>query len=408
MMVLLALSILWTLTVAGLLARAIGQYRHFRVLKAEPDDGAPKAAVTVIVPARNEERTIGQNVSALLKQDYPPGQFSILVVDDDSQDRTSAVVRETAGGDERVTLIQNGPLPPGWFGKPRACASAAAEARGEWLCFVDADAVAAPATLRTAMQVAQAERLDLLSLGPQPELLLPAERLILPAGFFLIAFTQDVRSTNDPSLPTASVNGQFMLIRRSTYEAVGGHAAVRQAVAEDSELARLIKARDHRIAIYGTEGLMRVRMYADVRSLCEGTARQAASLLGGSVALLLAAGAAWGLATASIALPVWALYALAAGHGGAGAIIALACSLAGSLALLGTHIGATRYFRIPFWYGLLFPLSYLAGGGVLLYAAWQRGRREARWKGRVYAREPDPADPETAGARPAPHEVSTR
>jgi chlorobactene glucosyltransferase len=387
-MIVLVLSIVWLLVVAGLLARAIGQYRHFRVLRpARPDQGGgPLPSVTVIVPARNEERIIGRCITGVGAQDYPREQLKILVVDDNSEDRTGAIIREAAKGDDRIEVMASGPLPAGWLGKPHACAEAAVRPAGEWLWFLDADIVAEPAALRTAMRTALADGLDLLSLQPQQELRSVAERMTIPAGFFLIAFTQDLRQTNDPGSPEASVDGQFMLIRRDVYEAVGGHAAVRNAVAEDSELAKRIKAAGHRLAVYGTEGLLRARMYEDVRSLREGLARQAASLLGGAPALLIAAVCASALAGAAVLLPAWAGYEVAT-YGGGIAIVALCCAAAGSLAMLGTHVGAARYFRMPFWYGLVYPLQYVLGAALLAYAAWQRTQGRTRWKGRVY--EPD-------------------
>lgn len=326
---------------------------------------------------------IGECVAALIAQDYPADRLQIIVNDDNSTDRTSGIVSHLAAGDDRVRLIRGKPLPQGWLGKPNACWTAAAEADGEWLCFIDADTIAGPALITTAVQTAQSRSLDLLSLQPFQELTGFAERLILPTGFFLIAFTQDLRKTNDPTSPDASVNGQFLLIRRSVYESVGGHAAVRSAVAEDSALARTIKTAGHRIGVLGTEGLLHTRMYSDFRSLREGAARQAASLLDSTAILLCVALGALLLAAVPLLLPTLAACRLA-GDGRAVAIASLVISAIGSLSLLGTHIGAARYFRIPFWYGLLFPLGYAAGAGILVFAARQRSRGQTRWKGRLY------------------------
>ena len=383
-MILLAGSIVWVLVVAGLLARAITQYRHYKVIAPLAlSRGSAAPAVTVIVPARNEERIIGHCLDGLRRQDYPRDQLQFFVIDDNSTDRTAAIIAGSAARDDRIRPIRGQPLPEGWLGKPHACWTAAKDAQGEWLCFIDADTVADPPLIGTAIETALSRRLDLVSLQPFQELGTFAERLILPTGFFLIAFTQDLRKTNDRALPDASVNGQFLLVRRSVYCAVGGHATVKDATAEDSALARAIKAAGHTIGVFGTEGLLHTRMYGDLRSLVEGAARQAATLLGGASALLSVALGALLLAIVPLALPALAACRLAGG-GGAVVIAALALSVAGSLALFGTHIGAARYFRIPFWYGLLFPLGYAAGAGVLVFAAWQQSRGQTRWKGRVY------------------------
>lgn len=404
---LLFASSTWALLVAGLLARAITQYRHYEIIGplTGPIDG-DTPSVAVIVPARDEERNISRCVDAIRRQDYPTGRLSAIVIDDGSRDQTASLVAQMATEDARVRLIEAGPLPPGWLGKPHACCRGASVAHADWLCFIDADTMAEPPLIRTAIQAAHARRLDLLSLQPFQELVTAWERLILPAGFFLIAFTQDLRQTNDPASSDAAVNGQFLLVRRDAYESAGGHAAVRDAVAEDSALAAAFKTMGLRIGVLGTERLLRTRMYTGPRPLWEGTARQAAGLLGGPLALLTAAFAALALAAASLALPACGLVAMHAG-GGLWAAVSLALTLAGSGALFGTHIGAARYFRIPLWYGLLFPVGYTLGAGVCAYAAWQSSRRRVRWKGRVYqpARAPRTSQPTVATAPDLPNHV---
>ena len=382
-MTLLLAAIAWVLLVAGLLARAITQYRHYEVVQpsaAAAQDSAP--LVTVIVPARNEAHNIRRCLEGLISQDYPRSRLGIVVVDDSSEDGTGAIAEELARSHNHLILIRAAALPQGWLGKPHACCQAAAEAAGEWLCFIDADTTAFPPLIRTAVDIAQARRLDLLSLQPFQELRTPWERLILPTGFFLIAFTQDLRRTNNPASPDSSVNGQFLLIRREAYVQTGGHSAVRSAVAEDSALAGVLKRAGFRIAVLGTAGLLRTRMYTSLRPLWEGTARQAAVLLPHAVALLAVAGAALVLAWAPIALVAWAIAALVAGT--PLALPALIVALLGSSALAGTHIGAARYFRIPFWYGFLFPVGYTLGSLIALYGLMQLHRGQVRWKGRTY------------------------
>lgn len=383
-MTLLLLSIAWVLTVAGLLTRAITQYRHYQIIGASEKRGtAACPTVAVIVPARNEERIIARCLGGVATQDYPSNKLQLIAIDDSSTDRTGVILSELAASRDGMRVLQGEPLPPGWLGKPHACWQAQAVTESEWLCFIDADTIAEPPLIRTGVDTATQRGLDLLSLQPFQELKSAGERLILPAGFFLIAFTQDLRRTNDPGSPDASVNGQFLLIKRSAYLAVGGHAAVRDAIAEDSALARAIKSAGYRIGVFGTEGLLHTRMYGDFRSLWEGTARQAATLLHGMPALVGVAIGALLLASAPLALPAWAAVHLARSGGGV-AVAALILAATGSLALFGTHVGAARYFKIPFWYGLLFPAGYLAGAGVLAFAAWQGSRGQTRWKGRLY------------------------
>jgi chlorobactene glucosyltransferase len=385
-MLLLLLSIAWALTIAGLLTRAITQYRHYEMIgpDREPLEQLPPL-VTVIIPARNEADNIARCINALRNQDYPAASLRVLVIDDNSQDDTADIVSRIALAEDRVQLIRGTELPEGWLGKPHACWQGAGVAQGEWLCFIDADTTAQPALIGTAVQAARRRDVGMLSLQPVQELGTAWERLILPAGFFLIAFTQDLRKTADPSTPEAAVNGQFLLIRRTAYDAAGGHAAVRNAFAEDSALARAVNAAGHRVAVIGTEGLLHTRMYTSLRSLWDGVARQAGTLLGRSGLIIAALGALL-LACAPLVLPIWALEVMLSG-GGTVAAASLGFALLGSLALLGTHLGAARYFKIPMCYGLVFPVSYLLGAGVLGYSFWQLSRRGVRWKGRVYTTE---------------------
>lgn len=400
-MALMALSIAWLVLVAALLVRAVTQYRHYQVIgpvapTAAESGPRPLPCVTVIVPARNEAHNIRRCLDGLLAQDYPRGLLEIVVVDDSSEDGTAGIVLRAAQGDDRVRLVRGADLPQGWLGKPHACWQGAADARGQWLCFLDADTTARPPLIRTALSIVEGRKLDLLSLQPVQELVSVWERLILPAGFFFLAFTQDVRRTNDPSSSEASVNGQFLLIRRGAYEQVGGHAAVRMAVAEDSALAGLLKRSGHPIAVLGTERLLHTRMYASLRPLWEGTARQAAQLLPRVGALLVVAALAVVLAAAPVALPAWGAADLTRGI--PLALAALIVSSLGTLALLGTHVGAARYFRIPVLYGFFFPAAYLLGAAVALYGLAQLRRHQVRWKGRTYFN--SGARPELA-ARPA-------
>jgi chlorobactene glucosyltransferase len=274
-------------------------------------------------------------------------------------------------------------LPPGWTGKAHACWHGAAQGSGEWLCFIDADTVPRPELLRAAIAAALRRGAALLSLEPRQELVGPWERLILPAGLCALGFVGDLRRTADPAAAAAAVNGQFMLLRRALYQRIGGHRAVRGAVAEDGALAARIKAAGGRVALLGGAALIDVRMYRSLPQLWEGLAKNVTQTFGGVGRAAVVAAAAPLLAWAVPALPV----ALAASLPAAPSppdLAAAAIAGAASLALVGLHIAAARYFAIPLWYGLLFPLGYtlgalLAAQGI---AAHRRGR--VAWKGREY------------------------
>lgn len=186
----------------------------------------PAELISVIVPARNEARNIRRCVLALLTQTYP--NYEIIVVDDRSSDETPLILASLQQEHpERMQVVAGGELPPGWAGKPHALYLGTRQARGDWLCFVDADTFATPDLLTAAFISAQAQQADLFTLLTDQELGSFWEKALLPLVFTALSFGFPAEQVNDPRRPQAIANGQFILIRRSVYTAVGGHTAIR-------------------------------------------------------------------------------------------------------------------------------------------------------------------------------------
>ena len=227
---LLVLSCAWLALVVLLLVRAFYQRDLLRPLPR----GAPRAVptVTVIVPARDEEVNIGDCLRGLLKQDYPASRFKLLLVNDHSVDNTATIALSCARSHRQLCVLDSPPLPSRWLGKSHACwiGAQAVSEETEWLCFVDADVRSEPELLARAVATAGSQGLDLLSLIPRQEFGSFAERLVMPCGFYLLAFYQDLRELQSRDGSNTTATGQFMVIRRSVYEAIGGHAAVRDVI----------------------------------------------------------------------------------------------------------------------------------------------------------------------------------
>ncbi len=378
----LILSCIWAAVVGALIVRAAGQ-RHLLPL-VEPVS-APQSApsVTVIVPARDEEDNIARCLHSLATQDYPPARLRILAVDDHSADSTLAIGASIAERNPRVCVLRSPPLPAHWIGKSHACwiGARAAPPDSEWLCFLDADMRAEAGLLASAVACANRENLDLLSLAPRHELKSFAERLVLPCGLYFLSFCQDLKRLQAEDCADATVTGQFMLVRRSAYERVGGHAAIAAAICEDVALARLLK-RSGRVLLGDGSLLLTTRMYAGWKSLWPGLAKNLVEMLGGPRATLNAALLAVALAWAAWLLPL--ADALGCARRVPGSCIALVPALLGSGAALGLHVGGAIYFRIPVWYALLFPLGYTAGAAMAIDSIRRRLRRKVVWKGRTY------------------------
>ncbi len=379
-------SAAWFVVVTWLILRAVNQRGLLPLLpqaSALADERAPH--VTVIVPARDEAANIGRCIRSLLAQDYPAERLHIVVVDDHSADATAAIVKGLAAGHSRVSLLSCPPLPPRWTGKTHACwiGTRAAPAESEWLCFIDADVWGESALISSAMRAAFERRLDLLSVAPRQDLLSFAERLVLPCGLILLSFIQDLRREQARTGSGVTATGQFMLIRRDAYQAAGGHAAVSSAICEDLEFARRLKQSGRSVLLMGGEDLITTRMYTGWRTLWPGLTKNLIDTLGGGRATLTLALFGVVLAWAAVVMPI--LDAAACVQDRPGAVAALVVALLASAAAFALHIAAVRYFRIPFYYGFLFPLGYTVGAFMALDSVHRRLRGRVSWKGRIYS-----------------------
>ena len=384
----LLFSSLWLAIMAWLIARAVTQRGCLPRLEraaAESDASDDVPEVAVIVPARDEEANIGHCLHSLLTQDYPPSRLRVLVVDDQSSDSTAAIVRGFCARDPRIVLIASPPLPARWTGKSHACwiGACSVPATTQWLCFIDADVTLARSALSSAVHAALARRLDLLSLMPRQELRSFAERLILPCGLILLSFLQDLRQSQARSGNEVAATGQFMLVRGDAYQAVGGHAAVCSAICEDLEFARRLKQSHRIVLLMAGDDVLLTRMYTGWRTLWPGLAKNLVDTLGGPAATVVVALAAVILAWAAFIVPLIDLAGWLRGDDGA--LSALLVALVGSGAAFGLHLAATFYFRVPFWYGLVFPLGYTVGGLMAIDSVRRRLSGRVSWKGRIYS-----------------------
>src|SRR5215472_1933213 len=212
-------------------------------------------AVSVIVPARNEEACLGACLQSLVSQTGIA--FEVLVVDDGSTDRTREIAESFPG----VRVLEPDALPPGWIGKNNALVAGARTARAPWLLFTDADTVHLPGSLALAIAEAKQHGAALLSYSPQQQVHGFWERAVMPVIFAELAATYHPSQVSDPKSPAAAANGQYLLISRAAYDAVGGHAAIATTLLEDVALARAVKASGRKIYFRFGGDAVRARMY---------------------------------------------------------------------------------------------------------------------------------------------------
>jgi chlorobactene glucosyltransferase len=225
--------------------------------------------VSVLVPARNEERNLDACLASLAGQNYP--NYEVIVLDDRSSDRTWEIIQRWASASPRIRGERGGDLPQGWVGKNFACHQLFKHAAGELLLFTDADTVHSPESIRAAVTAMEQSHADLLSLLPRLRLESFWEKVVMPMLHFVtfgfLPFPL-VHLTGSPKL--AMANGQFMLFRRSAYERIGGHEAVKDALVEDVWLARRIKQFRLRLRVMDGRQLLETRMYTSFREIWNG------------------------------------------------------------------------------------------------------------------------------------------
>ena len=336
--------------------------------------------VSVIIPARNESATIETVVRSVLGSTYRP--LELLVVDDDSTDDTAEIVGRLAAEQPRLRLVPGEPLPPGWYGKPWACIQGYRAAKGELLLFTDADTRHQPELIARSVGALRAEGADMLTVAPRQLCVTFWERVVMPQIWLLLALRYHPARVNRARRERDVIaNGQFILVNRVSYEAVGTHELVRGEVAEDLALAQAFHRGGRRIHFAFAERLMETRMYRSLPEMVEGWSKN--MYLGGRRSfpgepLLQALVPVMLVASFTFWLVPPAVLALTAAGGGLGAAAVAATGLSALFWVL-ISLG----MRIPAWYGLLYPLGAFTALGIGARSAWRGGRR-VEWRGRSY------------------------
>src|SRR6202161_330877 len=235
--------------------------------------------ISAIVPARNEEAVIGACVKSLAEQ---VEIAEILVVNDQSSDGAVAAVRRAAAEIPKLKLLETGKLPEGWVGKNNAVWRGAVDAGQRWLLFTDADAELLPGATARALQIAKESNAALVSFSPEQVTATWYEKALIPFVYCRLARQFSFKDVNDPKNRAAAANGQFLMIRRDVYDAIGGHAAIAGEVLEDVALAKNAKSAGYPIWFGAGKGVVKARMYRSFAAMREGWKKNLYLLMGGS------------------------------------------------------------------------------------------------------------------------------
>lgn len=326
--------------------------------------------LSVIVPARNEERSIARTVRALLAQTYR--DLEIIVVDDRSSDSTGRLLQEIAFGDPRLIVISGEEPPAGWLGKPWALHQGSLRASGELLLFVDADIHYQPAAVAAAVAELQHCRAEMLALFPHVEMRGFWENVAMPQLSVVVFTFLPAFLSNRMMNPRMAIGGgSGNLVRRDAYDKAGGHEALRSAVVDDVGLARLFRSRGFRTQTVLAGDFVSVRMYEGGREIVEGFTKNMFAALGRSYFVTIT------LAILGVLFHVWPYVAAILGDPLAvGTVVLITLSRLLVFARLRYSLVAALFAH---------PLMVLVFTWISLRSMWLTGvKRQLTWRGRVY------------------------
>ncbi len=371
----------------GLLATWLEVHRDLPKLGPRTHHGLPDdpPLVSVVIPARDEEKTIETCVAGVLAQDWP--NLEVIVVDDRSSDRTPEILARLAAQDSRLTVIRGAECPKTWMGKNYALHQGFERTRGEWILFLDADTQVAPQVVTQTVIEARANDTGLLTLIPGNVFRCFWDRVVNTLIFQLAAF-QQFDKIHDPKSPRANANGPYMLFRRDCYDAIGGHAAIPYEVVEDLVLARNVKAKGFAIRWALAPELMKLELYESLRDLKRGWGKilQRAMEIDRRELWLNTLGPIF--LFVFFVLPFPALLAttyallreISAPH-----VFAFTCSFAACLAAATSQ----RFVAVILKLDRIHPWLFWLGAAVLAELQWESVvrfflKKEMYWKGRLY------------------------
>ncbi|MEO8576983.1 MAG: glycosyltransferase family 2 protein [Gemmatimonadales bacterium] len=360
------------------------RFRNSTSLADESADASPDSPlISVVIPARNEERNIERCVRSVLTATYP--RLELIVVDDHSSDATGAIARRIALEDPRARVIDNPDLPEGWFGKQWACETGARESDGEIILFADADTKQSSDLVTRSVNLMRRRNADLFSVAGKQELGSFWELVVQPQVFGMLAIRYGgTESVSKSRFATSKIaNGQCLFVRRDAYEELGRHALVKSHVADDMMMAQRFFARGKNVVIAEGFDQLSTRMYTSLGELVRGWGKNVYaggidSVPGGQLGRLF--------------FPLVLLSAPLSGL--LPPLILLASVLFRIPEPLVVWAAGTQIFLLVWWafvywrikrpplYALLSPL----GSAVVFYIflrAVMRGRR-VMWKGREY------------------------
>lgn len=247
--------------------RTMKNYNMLPKLSKNEKSSKSSPMVSVIIPSRNESKRITPCIESMKAQTY--ANFEVLIVDD-STDNTVEVINNIVKNDKRFRIIKEEKLETGWVGKPHAMQQGSHEAKGEWLLFIDADTAHDPGLISSAVKHASKKNLDMLSILAELVCKSFWEKIIQPIPTGLLLFISPLGKVNDPKSKNAFALGPFILIKNSVFKKIDGYKKIRGKIADDIEMAKLLKESGFKIGLARAHDMMKLRMYEKFKDIWEG------------------------------------------------------------------------------------------------------------------------------------------
>ncbi len=335
----------------------------------------PYPFVSVLVPARNEEKNIRKCVMSLLQSDY--SKMEIIVLDDNSKDRTYEIMKKLAALDDRLRIIKGKKLPSGWTGKNWSCHQLAQVAKGDWFLFTDADTLHQPQSISVALASAEKAKADFLTLIPGLVAKTWSEKLFMPIIHFAFLVLVPFKLINYSKDARISLGiGPFLLVERNLYFSCGGHESVKEKIVEDMALAKRVKEKEGKISVIDGTRIMNVRFYTSFKDVWKGFSKNCYEAIGGVphylAAVLL-------VCYFLFIYPYLALWEAFSSHQ------AVTLPLLQVMIISVTRAVLSLRFQTSLIYGLLHPFSIILALSILVNSfRLSFFKKKLEWKERYY------------------------
>lgn len=348
----------------------IKKFSPQRKLKAKP-------MVSVLIPARNEEKNIEKCLKSLVKQDYD--NYELLVLDDNSEDKTKEIVKDLSSKFPQIKLFAGAKLPQGWYGKHWACHQLANEAAADIILFVDADTTHQRAMLSSAVALFQEGQLDLLTAFVRQKMISLGEKLTVPFPVYSIFAILPIFVGIIFKIPSFSaVNGQFMMFKKSSYQKIGGHERFKNQAVDDVSLGRAVLKHKMRWRIYSGVDQISCRMYSSLKEAWYGFSKNYFALFNYKI---LVAVFVW----VWMFFICWFPLLLLLTHLFFGVFSLPVLNLAVITILINTILWVipTIFFKMPLITILLHPIIMLLASVIGFNSIITTIRNQTQWKGRT-------------------------